>query len=184
MHSRALSKYIYIFFFNSDSLGAVTTLASESRAAQSQVQKSVSLVAQPSDLSGSLCRESLSLRGQQLFPVLYHLLICLLSLPVLRIKQIWRSWRAKAEDGAKQNPTSDRSSFWCQPIHCNPLWPTCESVSHSLHNEFIQLCAGHFVQKDAAWNSIEIFTEIQNDYINWLPFINSVGCHVIKGNQV
>ncbi|KAJ7399934.1 hypothetical protein BTVI_110136 [Pitangus sulphuratus] len=54
--------------------------------------------------------------------------------------------------------------------------------------ENYELCAGQFVQKDTVRDSVEGFTEIQKDYINWLPLISWVG-HLVKrlygkgGNQ-
>ncbi|KAJ7426119.1 hypothetical protein WISP_18855 [Willisornis vidua] len=83
----------------------------------------------------------------------------------------------KAQDGVMWNPTSDKLPVLCQPIHYYSLCLTCTPMAHPPHDVFIQLCAGHFVQKDPGRDSIGSFTEIQNDYINRFPLISYVGYH-------
>lgn len=57
---------------------------------------------------------------------------------------------------------SDVTPFTVHLIH--PLCLTCEPVAYPTHDVFIQLSAGHLVQKDPVRDSIKIFTEIQKGW--------------------
>ncbi|KAF4796003.1 hypothetical protein TURU_088131 [Turdus rufiventris] len=55
---------------------------------------------------------------------------------------------------------------------CSALYSNFTTIRTPLHDMFIQLGAGHFVQKDPGRDSFENFSEIQKDDITWLPLIN------------
>lgn len=71
-----------------------------------------------------------------------------------------------------------------QLIYYHLLSLTHQQIAHPLHYFFSLAVCWTFVQKDSVRNSIESFSEIRNDYINYLNLVNQVVNLVIKGDYV
>lgn len=60
---------------------------------------------------------------------------------------------------------------------CHILCLTHELVAHPSLNVFIQMCPGHFIQKDPVRNGIKNFIEMQKKCNDAIDEIASVGYH-------